>query len=53
MHEIFEVMNWIGDLVWSWHVKWMRWLVIKVAWFWHKKWFYIDWWKYDVGLVRT
>jgi len=28
-------MNWIDVIVWSWHGKWMKWLVIKVAWYWH------------------
>jgi len=32
MHEISEGMNWLGVLVWSWHVKQMGWLVIKVTW---------------------
>jgi len=28
---------WMIGLVWSWHVTWTRWLVIKVAWLWHDK----------------
>jgi len=32
MHEIYEVMDWIDVLVWSWHVKQMRWLVMKLEW---------------------
>jgi len=44
---------WMISLIWYWHVTCMGWLVIKMARFWHDKWFYIDCWKYDVGLVRT
>jgi len=36
MHEISQVMNWIDVLVWSWHVKQMRWLVMKVEWCWYE-----------------
>jgi len=35
------VMNWIDELVWSWHVKQMRGLLIKVAWYWYETHFYI------------
>jgi len=41
MHGISVIMNWMGMLVWSWYVKWMIWLVIKVAWYWYEIWFYI------------
>ena len=36
MHEISEVKNWIDVLVWSWHVKQMGWLVMKVVWCWYE-----------------
>jgi len=39
MHEIYEVMNLRDALVWSWHVKQMRWLVMKVTWCWYEIWY--------------
>jgi len=51
MHEIFEVMNLLDVLVWSWHVKPKGWLVMKVAWSWYEIWY--KWMEYVIGMVRT
>jgi len=58
MHGISMVMNWIDVLVWSWYVKQMRWLVIKVAWYWYEIQFYIhglrmmSWYGYNLEYER-